>query len=74
MDDDSAPRDPGPAATGADGCRFCRAVGPATPAGGWHAEVTASGAAPVRFERAFDLVVFLTELGGPAALTPTGLR
>ena len=74
MDDDRAPRDDRKAGQAADACRFALAVWPATPTGGWHAELTATGDVPLRFERAFDLVVFLTELGGPASLPSTGLR
>lgn len=75
MDDDRAPRNAaGPAGEATDARRFALAVWPATPAGRWRAELTLGGAAPMRFERAFDLVVYLTELGGPASLPSSGLR
>lgn len=59
----------------ADERRFSLSVWPQTAERGWQAEVSAAGAAaPIRFDRPVDLVVFLTELSRSADWHPRGLR
>lgn len=55
--------------------RFSLSVWPQTPARAWQAEVsTAAGAAPIRFDRPVDLVLFLTEISRSTDWQPRGLR
>jgi hypothetical protein len=55
--------------------RFSLSVWPQTAARAWRAELSgAEVAAPIRFERPVDLVLFLTELSGSAEWQPRGLR
>ena len=54
--------------------RFCVTVWPAMPGRRWHAELGAVGiATPLSFDRPTELVLYLTELGGDAAVG-NGLR
>jgi hypothetical protein len=55
--------------------RFALSVWPQTPERPWQAEVSAAGsAAPIRFDRPVDLVLFLTELSRSPDWNPRGLR
>jgi len=66
---------PDPRRDGAEERRFALSVWPQTPDRPWHAEVSAAGsAAPIRFERPVDLVLFLTELSRSPTWHPRGLR
>lgn len=54
--------------------RFCVTVWPAAAGRHWHAELGAAGiASPLRFDRPIELVLYLTEIGGDAAVRH-GLR
>ena len=54
--------------------RFRVTVWPAAPGRRWHAQLDAAGVVtPLRFDRPVELVLYLTELGGDAAVR-TGLR
>ena len=67
------PTDPGQAR--ADERRFALSVWPQTPERPWRAEISASGAAaPIRFDRPIELVLFLTELSRSSTWHPRGLR
>lgn len=71
----SDPELPPATAPDADERRFSLSVWPQTPARAWQAEVSAAGAAaPIRFDRPVDLVVFLTELSRSPDWHPRGLR
>ena len=71
------PASDGPPATEPDGSAarcFCIRVWPAVSGRRWHAALGAAGiASPRRFARPTELVLYLTELGGDAAV-PDGLR
>ena len=55
--------------------RFSLSVWPQTPARAWQAQVRMAGAAaPIRFDRPVDLVLFLTELSRSPEWQPRGLR
>ena len=66
---------PDPRQDGAEERRFALSVWPQTPERRWQAEVSADGsAAPIRFSRPVDLVLFLTELSRSPDWHPRGLR
>jgi hypothetical protein len=66
---------PDPRYDDADERRFALSVWPQTPERPWQAEVIAPGsAAPIRFDRPVDLVLFLTELSRSPDWHPRGLR
>ena len=66
---------PDPRVDGAEERRFSLSVWPRTPDRPWHAEISVVGSTtPVRFDRAVDLVLFLTELSRSPNWQPRGLR
>ena len=66
---------PDPRQDDANERRFALSVWPQTPERPWQAEVRAAGsAAPIRFCRPVDLVLFLTELSRSPDWNPRGLR
>lgn len=54
--------------------RFALSVWPQTPDRPWRAEIAVGTAAPIRFERPVELVLFLTELSRSPTWQPRGLR
>lgn len=74
MSEPDLPPDPD-AELDTDERRFSLSVWPQTAARAWQAEVRAAGAAaPIRFDRPVDLVVFLIELSRATDWQPRGLR